>query len=210
MLAADAPALPASSLFAGGGLLSGRRSNLEEPHRGGGGGWAGAGGRAAAAAAGRRAGIFSSASSASSVSSAPPQSPQRLVSLLQRLLSDSSVPRQSPQRLLSLLSAAPTRAAASRPALSACLPQPRAPAPYGRLRITGPPAVTATGLSRCSAAALPRRERAPLRAHRATGRRARTCHGDARSGGGASSGYFESALVGQYYVWPGGLLKPKA
>ncbi|EDM06966.1 rCG30544, partial [Rattus norvegicus] len=33
MLAADAPALPASSLFADGGLLSGRRSNPEEPHR---------------------------------------------------------------------------------------------------------------------------------------------------------------------------------
>lgn len=118
MLAADAPALPASSLFADGGLLSGRRSNPEEPHRGGGGGRAGAGGRAAA---GRRAGIFSLASSASSVSSAPPQSPQRLVSLL----SVSSVPPQClVSRLLSLLSAAPTLAVASRPAL--CAPPPAA------------------------------------------------------------------------------------
>ena len=32
MLAADASALPASSLFADGGLLSGRHSNPEEPH----------------------------------------------------------------------------------------------------------------------------------------------------------------------------------
>ncbi|MEJ1284482.1 hypothetical protein NN561_015467 [Cricetulus griseus] len=172
MLAADAPALPASSLFADGGLLSGRRSSLEH--------------------------LLSLVSllSASSVASAPRQPPQRL-------LSDSSVPRQSPQRLLSLLSAAPTLTAASRPAFSARLPQPRAPATFGRLRITGPPAVTATGLSCCSAAALPRRERAPLRAHRAAGghaRRggsARTCHGGARSGGGASSGHFESALAGQ-------------
>lgn len=107
MLAADAPALPASSLFAGGGLLSGRRSNLEEPHRGGGGGRAGAGGRAAAAA-GRRAGIFSSASSASSVSSAPPQSPQRLVSLL-------SVSSATPQCLVSLLSASSASSARPRP-----------------------------------------------------------------------------------------------
>lgn len=107
MLAADAPALPASSLFAGGGLLSGRRSNLEEPHRGGGGGRAGAGGRAAVAA-GRRAGIFSSASSASSVSSAPPQSPQRLVSLL-------SVSSATPQCLVSLLSASSASSARPRP-----------------------------------------------------------------------------------------------